>query len=76
MWVEVDIEGFFDTRDHARLMRLVARRISDRRGFTRLRQWLTVGVVEEGQWHPTTRGSPQGGVLSPVLATSLLAWAR
>jgi RNA-directed DNA polymerase len=66
--VEVDIEGFFDPRDHARLMRLVARRISDRRVVKRLRQWLTVGVVEAGQGHPTTRGAPQGGVLSPVLA--------
>jgi retron-type reverse transcriptase len=60
--VEVDIEGFFDTIDHELLMRLVARRISDRRVFKLLRQWLTVGVVEEGQWHPTTMGSPQGGV--------------
>ena len=67
--VEVDIEGFFDTIDHELLRRLVARRISDRRVFKLLRQWLTVGVVEEGQWHPTTRGSPQGGVISPVLAT-------
>ena len=65
---EVEIEGCFDPRDHERLMRLVARRISDRRVFKLLRQWLTVGVVEEGQWHPTTMGSPQGGVISPVLA--------
>ena len=73
---EVEIEGCFDPRDHERLMRLVARRISDRRVFKLLRQWLTVGVVEEGQWHPTTRGSPQGGVISPVLANLYLAWAR
>jgi RNA-directed DNA polymerase len=66
--VEVDSAGFFDTIAHELLMRLVARRISDRRVFQRLRQWLTVGVVEEGQWHPTTMGSPQGGVISPVLA--------
>jgi group II intron reverse transcriptase/maturase len=66
--VEVDLAGCFDTIDHELLRRLVARRISDRRVFTRLRQWRTVGVVEEGQWDPTTMGSPQGGVISPVLA--------
>ncbi len=68
----VEIEGVVDPRDHERLRRWVARRISDRRVFTLRRQWLTVGVVEEGQWHPTPRGSPPGGVISPVLAT--LSW--
>jgi group II intron reverse transcriptase/maturase len=67
--VEGDIAGFFDTIDQALRMRLVARRSSDRRVVKRLRQWLTAGVVAEGQWHPTTMGAPQGGVISPVLAT-------
>jgi RNA-directed DNA polymerase len=70
--VEVDIEGFFDTRDQELLRRWVARRIRDRRVLKLRRQWLTVGVVEEGPWQPTTRGSPQGGVISPVLANSYL----
>jgi hypothetical protein len=67
--VEGESEGCVDTLAHARLRRLVARRISDRRVVKRLRQWLTAGVVEEGQGHPTPMGAPHGGVISPVLAT-------
>ena len=64
----VEIAGVFDTRDHELLRRFVARRISDRRVLKRLRQWVPAGVVEEGQWCPTTSGSPHGGVSSPLLA--------
>jgi RNA-directed DNA polymerase len=66
---EVDSDGCCDPLDQELRMRLVARRLSDRRVFKRLRQGRTVGVVAEGQGHPPTMGSPPGGVISPGLAT-------
>ena len=71
--VAVDSDSFFDTRDHALLRRVVARRISDRRVFTRRRQWRTVGVVERAsgtrpRWaHPTAESSARCGPISPCL---------
>ena len=70
--VDVDIQGFFDTIDHDRLRSLVKRCISDRRVVKLMGQWLKVGVLEDGQWHPTTLGTPQGGVISPLLANIYL----
>jgi group II intron reverse transcriptase/maturase len=65
-WVlDADMPDFFDPIDHGRLRRLVQRRVSDRRVVKRIRQWLTVGVVEEGRWQATPNGPPQGGVISP-----------
>jgi RNA-directed DNA polymerase len=60
----------FDPIDHALLLSLIARRISDRRVLKLLRPWRKAGVVEQGPWPPTEVGSPPGGVISPLLANS------
>jgi group II intron reverse transcriptase/maturase len=70
--VDGDIKSYFDTIDHGNLMERVKRRILDRRVLKLLRQWLKAGVMEEGTVRNTVLGSPQGGVISPLLANIYL----
>ncbi len=85
-WIlDADIRGFFDNIDHAWLMKFLEHRIADRRLLRLLKKWLRAGVSEDGEWSPSTVGTPQGAVISPlysnvflhyVLDLWLVAWRK
>jgi group II intron reverse transcriptase/maturase len=72
-WVlDADIQGFFDTVDHRLLLGFLERRIADPRVLRLVGKFLRAGVSEDGEWSKTEVGTPQGAVISPLLANIYL----
>jgi RNA-directed DNA polymerase len=71
--VDADLKSYFDTIPHERLMALVQARVADGRVLALMESFLRAGVMEESKgWQPTERGTPQGSVISPLLANLYL----
>jgi len=72
-WVlDLDIRSFFDKISHEWLVKFVEHRIADKRIVRLIQKWLKAGVMEQGQWFETEEGTPQGSVISPILANLYL----
>ena len=70
--LDADIRGFFDTISHEWMLKFVQHRVADRRILRLIQKWLKAGVMEEGEWSETEMGTPQGAVISPLLANIYL----
>jgi group II intron reverse transcriptase/maturase len=70
--VDVDLKSYFDSIPHEPMMKLVGRRIGDKKILSLIRQWLKAGILEEGKLTILDKGTPQGGVLSPLLSNIYL----
>ena len=70
--VDADINDFFGTLNHNQLMEMVSGRVADKWILKLIKQWLVSGIMEEGNIRKSTTGTPQGGVVSPLLANVYL----
>ncbi len=71
-FVEGDIKGFFDNIDHAIMIDILRKRIKDERFLRLIRKFLNAGYMEDSQLHQSYSGTPQGGIISPILANIYL----
>jgi RNA-directed DNA polymerase len=70
--LDADVRGFFDTISHEWMLKFVQHRVADRRILRLIQKWLKAGAMEEGEWSETKMGTPQGAVISPLLANIYL----
>ena len=70
--VDIDLERFFDTVNHSKLIEVLSRKVKDGRVISLIHKYLNAGVMNEGKYEETPEGVPQGGPLSPVLSNILL----
>jgi retron-type reverse transcriptase len=81
-WIlDADIRGFFDHVSHEWSLKFLAHRVADNRLLRLMRKWLKAGVSEDGEWSETKLGTPQGAVVSPLIANVYLhyvfdLWAK
>lgn len=81
-WIlDLDVKSFFDKVGHDWMVQFVEHRIADRRIVRLIQKWLKAGVMEDGRWFETEEGTPQGSVISPILANLYLhyvldLWAK
>lgn len=73
--VDVDIRGFFDHVDHEWLMKFLKERIADPNVLLYINRFLKAGIMEKGEYEPTEEGTPQGGLISPILGNIYLHYA-